>query len=93
VFARVLREKFLELAAQSKQNQTERNKVHKYLPTHTSINTCLCVFLCVFLSVCVCVSWSVGKVIKVAAQIERAAITVRQIDGVSKREALQSMHQ
>jgi len=50
----------------------------------------VCVPVGVSLTVCV---WSVGKVIKVAAQIERAAIAVRQIDGVSKREALQSMHQ
>lgn len=32
---RVLRQKFLLLAAQNKQNQTERNKVDKYLPMYT----------------------------------------------------------
>lgn len=84
---RVLRQKFLLLAAQNKQNQTERNKVDKYLPMYTLsyIHTYRALRVCV----CVCVY---GQSEKPRGQrIQRA--TVRQFDEVAKRDALQSMQQ
>lgn len=58
VRVRVLRQKFLLLAAQNKQNQTERNKVYKYLPMYTLNYIQSPARMYRYICVCVCmVSW------------------------------------
>lgn len=67
---RVLRQKFLLLAAQNKQNQTERNKVDKYLPMYTLSYIHTYRTLLVYVYVCV---WSVGKAKRVAHTTSNSA--------------------